>query len=445
MKRAHLLIASSAAIAFTVAAPAGAQRTDSQVELIAGAGTPLRVALDKTIAVKRVGQVVTGTLVEPLYAYDRLVLPVGTLVVGHVASLGSPSKLNRLRAWSGGSFAPQRQVVLQFDSLTRDGIPVPFQARGLNGLSNVRRHVAAGTGSQGKIRDSIAAANQQVSDTIAAIKEPGRTERVKLMLIDQLPYDPQYLTKGTVYDAELLAPLRFGRVDPIPSAAAATAPAPSSVLRARLTTTLDSATSTRGARVEAVVTQPVLSADHRLVVPEGTRLFGEVTVARRARWFRRNGQLRFLFERVEMPQHEVPLLASLHSVDISADEHVAVDEEGGVRTTNPKTRFIAPALAAVALAGAGDGEDHPVSPKHPQGGGGNPGAMGLGGLLGFNLIAAAIAPLSQPLGLTLAIVGVARTTYTSIVGKGQDVRFAADTPIELELAPGPSAESRAKD
>jgi hypothetical protein len=64
--------------------------------------------------------------------------------------------------------------------------------------------------------------------------------------------------------------------------------------------------------------------------------------------------------------------------------------------------------------------------------------MSLGGLLGFNIVGAAVAPLSQPLGLALAIFGVARTTYASVVGKGHDIRFAADTPIELELAPGPS-------
>ncbi len=334
---------------------------------------------------------------------------------------------------------------------------VSFQALGLDGMSNVRRHVAAGArtratdapGNEGtvtkagqelkqKTHDSIAAAKQQVSEAIAAIKEPGRMERLKLMLIDRLPYHRQYLPKGTVYDADLQASLSFGRVDPVPSAAEGTSPAPSSILRARLTTTLDSATSTRGSRVEAVVTEPVLSADHRLVIPEGTRLTGQVTLARRARWFHRNGQLRFLIESVQMPQRESTLLASLHSVDVSADEHVAVDEEGGASATNSKTRFVAPALAVLALAGAGDGEEHPVSPRHPQGGGGNPGSMSLGGLLGFNIVGAAVAPLSQPLGLALAIFGVARTTYASVVGKGHDIRFAADTPIELELAPGPS-------
>ncbi len=52
--------------------------------------------------------------------------------------------------------------------------------------------------------------SNRVSETIVAIKEPGRTERLKLMLIGLLPYHPQYLPKGTVYDAELQAPLRFG-------------------------------------------------------------------------------------------------------------------------------------------------------------------------------------------------------------------------------------------
>jgi hypothetical protein len=473
MRRAHLLTAvgavigalipTSAAIAQSalaqsaVAQSAVTQSDDARVELIAHVGTPLRVALDKTVSVRRIGQTITGTLIEPLYAYDRLVLPVGTRVVGHVASLENPSKLTRFRAWATGDFAPNRHVTVQFDSLNRDGEVMSLQALGPTGMSNVRRHVAAGANTRArdapkgdgavaggrqeleqKARDSIAAAKQQVSEAIAAIKEPERTERLKLLLIYQLPYHRQYLAKGTVYDAKLQAPLTFGRVDAVPPAVAGASPAPSSILRARLTTTLDSATTARGSRVEAVVTEPVLSAEHQLVVPEGTRLTGEVTVTRRARWFHRNGQLRFLFESVHMPQRETTLLASLHSVDVSADEHLAIDEEGGTRATNSNTRFVAPALAVLALAGAGDGEDHPVSPRHPNGGGGNPGSMSLGGLLGFSVVGAAIAPFSQPLGLALAIGGVARTTYASVVGKGHNVRFEADTPLELELAPGPS-------
>src|ERR1700726_1238693 len=239
MKRAQLLTAAAAVFGTLLAsAPAVAQSDDAGVELIVGTGTPLRIALDKTVAIRRVGQVVTGTLIEPLYAYDRVVLPVGTPVVGHIASLEGPSRLTRLRAWSGGDFAPKRHVVIRFESFSRDGETVSFQALGLDGMSNVRRHVAAGArtqatdapGNEGtvtraghelkqKTRDSIEAAKQQVSEAIAAIKEPGRMERLKLMLIDQLPYHRQYLPRGTVYDAALQASLSFGRVEPVPSAA----------------------------------------------------------------------------------------------------------------------------------------------------------------------------------------------------------------------------------
>src|SRR5580704_4022490 len=199
MRRAHLLtafgavivaliptspaIAQSALAQSAVAQSAVTRSDDARVELDARAGTPLRIALDKTVSVKRIGQTVTGTLIEPLYAYDRLVLPVGTRVVGHVASLENPSKLTRLRAWSAGDFAPNRHATVQFDSLTRDGELMSLQALGPTGMSNVRRHVAAkantratdarnGDGAGGrqeleqKARDSIAAAKQQVSEAI---------------------------------------------------------------------------------------------------------------------------------------------------------------------------------------------------------------------------------------------------------------------------------------
>jgi hypothetical protein len=148
----------------------------------------------------------------------------------------------------------------------------------------------------------------------------------------------------------------------------------------------------------------------------------------------------------ETPQRETTtLMASLHSVDVRADSHLAVDEEGGARATDSKTRFVAPALAVLALAGASDGHEHQLDQDDPgfgtgalRQGGGNPGSQLLGGFLGFGLVGAAVARLSHPLGIALAAVGVARTMYSNVLGKGQDVRFAADTPVELQFAPGPS-------
>ena len=44
----------------------------------------------------------------------------------------------------------------------------------------------------------------------------------------------------------------------------------------------------------------------------------------------------------------------------------------------------------------------------------------------------------NPVGIALAAVGVARTLYTNVLGRGQELRFVADTRIQVQLAPGPS-------
>jgi hypothetical protein len=172
-----------------------------------------------------------------------------------------------------------------------------------------------------------------------------------------------------------------------------------------------------------------------------------VTVAKPARRFHRNGQLRFLFESVRPPQGDsATLLASLHSVDVSADDHVTVDEEGGAAVSDSKTRFIAPGLAVLALVGASDNGEHLLDADDEGFGTGatvrqgssHLGSRSLGGFLGFGLIGTALARVSYPVGVAFAVLGVVRTTYTNILGKGQDVRFPEDTPIELRLAPGVS-------
>src|SRR5262249_10792490 len=162
--------------------------------------------------------------------------------------------------------------------------------------------------------------------------------------------------------------------------------------RARIATPLDSGTTPKGTKLEAIVIQPVLSSDGLLIFPQGTRLTGEVTVATPARRFHRYGQLRFLFESVELPDHTpVALLASLHSADVSADDGIRIDEEGGAVATSSKTRFIAPSLAILALRGTLDHHEH----LDPDGDGhmirsGHPGAAGTGGFLGLGMMGTVI-------------------------------------------------------
>ena len=435
------------------------------MDLVLNAGRPLRVALDQKISVKRIGQPVTGTIVQPVYAYDRIVIPAGTKVRGHIAQLINGSAGTRARSYLGGDFSPPRQVVLQFDTLLLDdGREMPMETVVTGGIPNVRREVAGGTakarrtdaesadeGAVARTGDAIrqgasdaaASAKQQFSGALSAIKRPGRMTRFKDAVVARLPVHPQYLAQGLVYDAELVSPLSFGSVVPTPRALAGTAPAPESILTARLATTLDSSKTPRGTPFGAVLTEPVFSADHELILPEGTTLTGEVTLAKHAERFKRNGQLRFLFDTVQAPgQQSMTLPAALHSVQASADDHVAVDEEGGATVTNSKTRFIAPTLSLLALHASIEQDGHSFADPDGDGSihtaGSGIGSRGFGGFLGLSLIGVAISQVSRPVGIALSFVGVARTMYTNVLGKGREVSFPADTPIQVQLAPGPS-------
>jgi hypothetical protein len=66
------------------------------------------------------------------------------------------------------------------------------------------------------------------------------------------------------------------------------------------------------------------------------------------------------------------------------------------------------------------------------------GARGVGGFIGFGLIGAAVGQVTRPVGVALAAYGAVRTTWANVLGKGREVTFRADTPIEVRLAPGPS-------
>src|SRR5439155_1259868 len=51
-------------------------------------GVPLRVALEHRVAIQRVGDPIQGRLVDPVYVFDRVALPAGSLVEGHIAKIG---------------------------------------------------------------------------------------------------------------------------------------------------------------------------------------------------------------------------------------------------------------------------------------------------------------------------------------------------------------------
>src|SRR5256714_1111020 len=106
---------------------AGAQADPSSIDLVVDGGRPLRVELDQRIRLQSVGQTVTGTVREPVYAYDRIVIPVGTRVRGHVSAIDSGSTFVRARAYLSGNLSPNKHAMRQFDALLLDrGVEVPI-------------------------------------------------------------------------------------------------------------------------------------------------------------------------------------------------------------------------------------------------------------------------------------------------------------------------------
>ena len=427
-----------------------AAAADDERDVVVVAGRPLHVTLDRRTAVKRVGQPIAGTLADAVFVYDRLVIPKGARVTGHVERLDAPSRRARAHAILGGDFSPHHRVVIAFDSVVvSDGRELPIATIVRAAMVRPTRQITPSFGSGGehahgairtRIDEATAEAKARVHETIGVIRQPGRLQRLKATAIDLLPYHPQFLEAGTMYAAEFVLPLDLGATGNLPPPVAGT-PAPGTVLSARLVTPLDSSKTPRGTPVEAIVTEPVMSEAGELVVPEGTVLVGEVTFAKAARHLHRNGALRFLIERVEFPEASAaaPLRASVYSVESSADDRIALDDEGGATVTNSKTRFIAPALAVVALRAAThheedrDFNDVTGAPENATRAG-NP---GLGAFFGFGLVGTALSQISRPVGLGFAVLGVGRTVYQNLLGKGREVVFQPDTPLQLQLAPAP--------
>jgi hypothetical protein len=57
-------------------------------------GTPLQVALDKEVHLRKIGEPISGREVQPVYVFDSLVIPGGTVATGQISSI-FPSQAER--------------------------------------------------------------------------------------------------------------------------------------------------------------------------------------------------------------------------------------------------------------------------------------------------------------------------------------------------------------
>ena len=434
--------------------PGNARKTPAAVQSVASVpaqsvalavpkGTPLQVALDREVQLKRVGQAIHGRIVEAVYAFDHVVIPVGAEVTGHVTGIEGPTRGKRTLAALDADFTPARKIEITFDQLLlADGRHLPIETTVTPGSGQVIQFIAAAEkNKKNPIKDQASErtrqakeqARQEWNHAMQQLKTPGRVHRVKRYVEAQLPVHRQFIPAGTVYFAELNSPLDFGSEPMTPQMAQAIGGPlpPGAVVHAWLVTPLTSATAHKGDEVQAVLSRPLLDSDKHLILPQGSRLKGSVRQVQPARRRKKNGQLRIEFRELVPPDGvQQKVEATLEGVQAGKDANVKLDSEGGAEATTSKSRYLTTgiSLALAAASAHGDEDAH-------RGGeaGGDPGGRVAGGANGFKLVGMALglAVRSRALGYTMGAYGAGMSIYSNFLARGHEVVFPKNTAMDV--------------
>ena len=411
------------------------------VALTVAKGSPLQVALDREVRVKKVGQTVHARVVEPIYAFDRIVVPVGSEIIGEVTKIEAVSGGKRTEAALNADFTPRRKVEVNFHELVlADGRHLPLHTSVTPGSGQVIELVTAANAKEKKdsVKDKASEktkeakqqAHQEWDNAMKQLNTPGKIRRLERYGEAQLPVHRQYIPAGTVYFAELEESLDFGNeVMTVPMASSIGNALPEgSVVHARLITPLSSATAHKGQDVEAVLSQPLMDGE-RLILPQGSRLKGTVKQAAPARRMKKNGQLRIAFSELVPPDGvEQKIVSTLEGVQAGKNANVKLDSEGGAEATTSKSRYLGTAVSlGLAMVSARGGHDR-------DGDGGNNGGAA-GGLGGFKLVGMIMgaAVRSRAFGTTMGAYGAAVSVYTHFVARGREVEFPKNTAMQIGI------------
>ena len=392
------------------------------IDLTVPKGSALQVVLDREIRVQKMGQPIHGHLVEPVYKFDRLVLPVGTEIIGQILQIEGVSASRRALAALDANLTPSRKITVDFTELClADGKHISIQTSVTPGSGQVIRLVTSPENQKKKgVKDVVTEkesqakeeARRQFDSAMRQVKEPGKLHRAERYAVAQFPVHPQYIDGGTMYFAELGAPLEFGTEPLTPEIVASmnTEIPEGTIVQARLMTALNSASTLKGAEVEAVLSRPLVNGG-KLIAPEGSVLKGSVVQVQPARNWKRNGHLRFVFSDLVLPNGvESKVEAMLQGVQSGKADNLQLDAEGGAETKTSKTRYLRSGIA-VGLAAATH-EDEPFNRAE-------------GGAGGFKVVGIVVGATvhSQPLAIAMGAFGASRSIYNNFMARGTDVVF----------------------
>ena len=458
LSSAAALVASSLAFAADEKPPA----TIVNVPLVVSTGVPLRTYVTKRLRM-RINEPVQARLIDPIYAFDRIVVPAGADLQGHVTKLDPIAKMKRVQAILNGDFSPLHFARVEFTTIVMpDGRTLPIHTEDSQGLltiyspprpSKKPKNNSGQPQNTGVLGTAKQQAQQQIQQQISVrtrgvidlVRGPDKKERLEDYLLKKLPYHPQWYRRNTRFDSVLSAPLDFGMVAVSSDALGNVGlPRGESWGEVRLLTDLTSAHADSNTQVSGVLSQPIFSPDKKLIVPEGTLLTGRVRQAQAARWFHRGGKLRFTFDRVDLPAYTAvqPISMERNPVLLSAVEsdpnaHVKVDSEGDAKATESKARLLAPVLALIVASRAAD-NDAGRDKVGSAGGNANYGGRTLGGFSGLGLLGSVAAQGSKTFGAVLGYYGLAWSVYNTVISRGNEVEFKKNTAISVRFGATPA-------
>jgi hypothetical protein len=417
MKRSVVLLLLSYSVLGLTAISARAQETTPERKsLVIEPGNDFRAALEKGVRLEAAGQPITAKLLEPVYAGEDLAIPAGSTIKGHVSSISKAPMRKRAGRLLAGDFTPPKTANVTFDQIVlSDGTTVPIRSDSSIGIGRVAN-------SQYLPKAQRPGMRQKFKGAMAPLREPNKLQRLGQAVVTSLPYHPEYIDQGTVFDSALLEAVTV--LAPVQAITASLQA--SDYLHLHLLTAINSSTSTAGTQIEAVVSLPYYQADHQLLYPAGTKITGTVQKASSAGWLKRNGSIVFAFRSVQMPDGTTrDFRSTVGGIQAERSEGLDVGKEGEIKAT---TSTFARVLAPVSLIGPSRAVADSTLQKTAWSRSGQ-------GRNGFGLLGAGAAQASVGTAIGFGYFGAAKRLCDAFITKGSNVELPVNTPILLRLDP----------
>jgi len=402
-------------LAGSVTVTAAQEVQPSPNTIVVESGNDLRCRLEKGLRITKPGEPITAKLVEPVYAGTTLAIPEGSTIKGHVSSVSTAPLKKRAGRLLRGDFTPPRTANVTFDHvILPDGTAVQVHTDTTVGVSDMQT-------AQYLPKSQRPGIHQKLKSAAKPLHDPNKLQRLRQVAITSLPYHPEYLDQGTIFDATLLDPIQT----PTPLEPAEThTTLGDNYLHLRLLTPLKSDMIARGAAIEAAVSRPYYNSDHVLLYPAGTKLEGTVTKAVAAGWMKKNGALLFSFHSAQTPDGTTTdMIATVAGIQAAGSQRLAVGLEGNVRAT---TSLFSRLRAPVSLIGPSRAVADPTVDKTAWSRAGE-------GRSGFGLLGAGAAQASATTAIGFGYFGGAVKMYDAFLAKGSNVELPVNTPVLLRI------------